>query len=116
LVRQSINPALTEEGIVLTMFDGRNNLAHEIVKEVRTHFGAKVFETVVPRNIRLSECSSFGKPIMLYDIDSKGCLAYLNLAKELMSRHRPEATEVTPGIVVPPALGLQAGNLGEAAV
>lgn len=89
LIRQSINPQLKEEGIVLTMFDGRNNLANEVVKEVRTHFPRLVFETVVPRNVRLSECSSFGKPILLYDIDSKGCLAYLNLAKELLARNQP---------------------------
>lgn len=90
LVRQSINPHLEQEGIVLTMFDGRNNLAHEVVKEVRAHFSGKVFDTVVPRNVRLSECSSFGKPILLYDIDSKGCLAYLNLAKELLAKHQPQ--------------------------
>lgn len=95
LIRQSINPALSEEGIILTMFDGRNNLANEVVKEVRKHFQDKVFETVVPRNVRLSECSSFGKPIVLYDIDSKGCLAYLNLAKELLSRNQPQAA---PGV------------------
>lgn len=91
LVRQSLNPNLGEEGIVLTMFDGRNNLANEVVKEVKTHFPKLVFDTVVPRNVRLSECSSFGKPIILYDIDSKGCLAYLNLAKEVLSRNQPEA-------------------------
>ncbi len=90
LIRQSINPALQEEGIVLTMFDGRNNLANEVVKEVRTHFPQHVFETVIPRNVRLSECSSFGKPILLYDIDSKGCLAYLNLAKEVLNRNAPK--------------------------
>lgn len=90
LIRQSINPSLKEEGIVLTMFDGRNNLANEVVKEVRGHFPGLVFETVVPRNVRLSECSSFGKPILLYDIDSKGCLAYLNLAKELLARNQPQ--------------------------
>ncbi len=88
LVRQSLNPHLAEEGIVLTMFDSRNNLANEVVKEVRSHFGEKVFQTVVPRNVRLSECSSFGKPILLYDIDSKGCLAYLNLAKEVLGRNQ----------------------------
>ncbi len=88
LVRQSLNPNLAEEGIVLTMFDSRNNLANEVVKEVRSHFGEKVFQTVVPRNVRLSECSSFGKPILLYDIDSKGCLAYLNLAKEVLGRNQ----------------------------
>jgi len=94
LIKQSLNPSLQEEGIVLTMFDGRNNLANEVEKEVRSHFGDKVFETVIPRNIRLSECSSFGKPILLYDIDSKGCLAYLNLAKELLGKNQPK--------VVPP--------------
>ena len=88
LVRQSLNPQLAEEGIVLTMFDSRNNLANEVVKEVRSHFGDKVFQTIVPRNVRLSECSSFGKPILLYDIDSKGCLAYLNLAKEVLARNQ----------------------------
>lgn len=94
LIRQSLNPNLTEEGIVLTMFDGRNNLANEVVKEVRAHFQGKVFDTVVPRNVRLSECSSFGKPVLLYDIDSKGCLAYLNLAKEVLARNQP--TKVVP--------------------
>ena len=88
LVKQSLNPQLTEEGIVLTMFDSRNNLANEVVKEVRSHFGDKVFQSIIPRNVRLSECSSFGKPIVLYDIDSKGCIAYLNLAKEVLSRNQ----------------------------
>jgi chromosome partitioning protein len=91
LIKQSLNPAIAEEGILLTMFDGRNNLANEVVKEVRKHFSKQVFDTVVPRNVRLSECSSFGKPILLYDIDSKGCLAYLNLAKEVLSRNQPQA-------------------------
>ncbi len=98
LIRQSLNPSIQEEGIVLTMFDGRNNLANEVVKEVRTHFGGKVFDTVVPRNVRLSECSSYGKPVLLYDIDSKGCLAYLNLAKEVLSRNQPK--------IVPPPFQL----------
>lgn len=91
LIKQSLNPAISEEGILLTMFDGRNNLANEVVKEVRKHFSKQVFDTVVPRNVRLSECSSFGKPILLYDIDSKGCLAYLNLAKEVLARNQPQA-------------------------
>ncbi len=86
LIRQSLNPALELEGIVLTMFDSRNNLAHEVVKEVQAHFGDKVYQTVIPRNVRLSECSSFGKPALLYDIDSKGSVAYLNLAQELINR------------------------------
>jgi chromosome partitioning protein len=109
LIRQSTNPEISEEGIVLTMFDGRNNLANEVVKEVRTHFGEKVFESVIPRNVRLSECSSFGKPVLLYDIDSKGCLAYLNLAKELLARHQPKAT------VPPPFCGVEAARPAGAA-
>lgn len=88
LIRQSLNPTLTEEGILLTMFDGRNNLANEVVKEVRSHFGPQVFNSIIPRNVRLSECSSYGKPILLYDIDSKGCLAYLNLAKEVLAKNQ----------------------------
>ena len=96
LIKQSINPTIAEEGIVLTMFDGRNNLANEVVKEVRTHFEGKVFDTVIPRNVRLSECSSFGKPVLLYDIDSKGCLAYLNLAKEVLSRNQPSKVAIPP--------------------
>lgn len=87
LIKQSLNPALANEGIVLTMHDARNNLSQEIVKEVRSHFGAQVFENIIPRNVKLSECSSHGKPIMLYDLESKGCIAYLNLAKELLARN-----------------------------
>jgi chromosome partitioning protein len=96
LIRQNLNPQLQDEGIVLTMYDGRNNLANEVVREVRTHFGAKVFETVIPRNVRLSECSSFGKPILLYDIDSKGSIAYLNLAKEVITKNMPKHLSPTP--------------------
>jgi chromosome partitioning protein len=92
LIKQSINPNITKEGIVLTMFDVRNKLANEVEKEVRQHFGDQVFQTVIPRNVRLSECSSFGKPILLYDIDSKGCSAYLNLAKEFLNRNHPQAS------------------------
>lgn len=107
LIQQSINPAIMEEGIVLTMFDGRNNLANEVVKEVRTHFEGKVFDTVIPRNVRLSECSSFGKPVLLYDIDSKGCLAYLNLAKEVLSRNQPK-------VVSPPPFNVSSTNASRA--
>jgi len=106
LIRQSTNPGLIHEGIVLTMFDGRNNLAHEIVNEVRTHFGAQVFQSMIPRNVRLSECSSFGKPILLYDIDSKGCLAYLNLAKELLNKHLPQPM-AQPAATQPPPFALK---------
>jgi chromosome partitioning protein len=99
LIRQSTNPKLKEEGILLTMHDTRNKLSGEVEKEVRNHFKELVFQTMIPRNVRLSECTSFGKPILLYDIDSKGCSAYLNLARELINRNRPL---VVPPPFVPP--------------
>ncbi|MBI4925580.1 MAG: ParA family protein [Bdellovibrio sp.] len=98
LIKQNLNPALKEEGIVLTMYDSRNNLANEVVKEVRAHFAGVVFDTVIPRNVRLSECSSFGKPILLYDVDSKGCVGYLNLAKEILARNQ---VQDFPGLLKP---------------
>lgn len=98
LIRQSVNPAIQDEGIILTMFDGRNKLANEVEKEVRGHFGEVVYKTVIPRNVRLSECSSFGKPILLYDIHSKGCSAYLGMAQEFLNRNRPAV--VPPPFVV----------------
>jgi chromosome partitioning protein len=84
LIKQSLNPRLEIEGILLTMFDGRNNLAHQVAQEVRKHFKEKVFQTIIPRNIRLSEAPSYGKPVLLYDIHSKGAESYLNLAGELL--------------------------------
>jgi chromosome partitioning protein len=88
-VRAELNPQLTVEGIVLTMFDPRNNLAHQVATDVRQYFGTKVYATVIPRNVRLSESPSHGKPILLYDIESRGCQSYLALARELESR-RPQ--------------------------
>jgi len=85
LIKQSLNPKLEIEGILLTMFDSRNNLSHQVAEEVRNHFRDKVFTTVIPRNIRLSEAPSYGKPILLYDIHSKGAESYLNLAREIMT-------------------------------
>ncbi len=84
LIKQSLNPRLEIEGILLTMFDGRNNLAHQVAQEVKTHFRDKVFKTVIPRNIRLSEAPSHGKPVVLYDIHSKGAESYLSLASEIL--------------------------------
>ncbi len=86
LVRASLNPALTLEGIVGTMVDVRNSLGKQVLAEVRRHFGERVFETVIPRNVRLSEAPSHGKPILLYDVRSRGALAYLRLAEELLRR------------------------------
>ncbi|MBN2644530.1 MAG: ParA family protein [Desulfuromonadaceae bacterium] len=84
LVKKGLNPNLDLRGIVLTMFDGRNNLSHQVQDEVRNHFGNKVFSTIIPRNVRLSEAPSHGVPVLQYDIASKGAEAYLNLAQELI--------------------------------
>ena len=86
LVKRGLNPALVTEGILLTMFDGRANLAHQVADEVRGYFKELVFTSVVPRNVRLSESPSFGKPILLYDIKSKGCESYLALGREILRR------------------------------
>ncbi len=85
-VRDAVNPTLEIEGIVLTMFDERMNLSRQVAEEVKNHFGEKVYETVIPRNVRLGEAPSFGKPIILYDIRSRGSEAYINLAKEFIRR------------------------------
>ncbi|MFH0825149.1 MAG: AAA family ATPase [Pseudomonadota bacterium] len=83
-VKASLNPRLLYEGILMTMFDQRNNLSHQVVADVRKHFGSKVFTTIVPRNVKLSESPSFGKPVVLYDITSKGAVSYLSLSKEIL--------------------------------
>ena len=85
-VRESLNPSLEIEGFALTMYDDRMNLARQVAEEVRSHFGDQVYQTVVPRNVRLGEAPSFGKPIILYDIRSRGSEAYVNLAKEFLAR------------------------------
>jgi len=84
IVPTQLNPRLQLEGIVLTMVDSRNNLSHQVETEVRSHFGHRVLQTVIPRNVRLSEAPSHGKPIILYDIHSKGAVAYLRLAEEML--------------------------------
>jgi chromosome partitioning protein len=86
LVRRRLNPKLSLGGIVLTMMDLRNSLTHQVAEEVRRHFGERVFETGIPRNVRLSEAPSHGKPVLLYDIQSKGAVSYLHLARELLGR------------------------------
>ena len=84
-VQRSLNPQLALEGIVLTMADERTNLTQQVMGEIRAHFKDEVFETVVPRSVRLGEAPSFGKPVLLYDIRSRGAEAYLDLAKEVMA-------------------------------
>lgn len=86
LVQRGLNPLLKIEGILLTMFDARNRLSKEVEDEVRAHFPAEVFETVIPRNVRLSEAPSHGKPVIYYDIASRGAASYLQLARELIRR------------------------------
>lgn len=97
LVRRDLNPTLALEGIVLTMVDDRNNLSRQVSEEVRRHFGDAVMQTVIPRNVRLSEAPSHGKPVLLYDAQSKGAQSYLRLAAELIARRpRPAAAAPAP--------------------
>jgi len=87
LIKNSLNPHLKIEGILLTMFDRRNNISHQVADEVRKHFGSLVFNTIIPRSVRLSESPSFGKPIILYDASSRGAESYLDLAKEVLTHN-----------------------------
>jgi chromosome partitioning protein len=85
-VRAQLNPVLVVGGVLLCMVDPRLNLTQQVEREVREHLDGKVFQTVIPRNVRISESPSFGKPILLYDIDSRGCQSYLMAARELLAR------------------------------
>ena len=87
-VKQALNPELTIHGIVLTMFDARNNLSGQVVADVREFMGAKVYDTVIPRNVRVSEAPSHGKPVLIYDLKCVGSEAYLRLATEIIQRER----------------------------
>ena len=87
-VKQSINPGLEIQGVVMTMFDARNNLSNQVVDDVRAFLGAKVYETVIPRNVRVSEAPSHGKPVLLYDYHCAGSQAYIKLASEIIQRER----------------------------
>jgi len=91
LVRSSLNPDLEIEGVVLTMHDRRNRLSDQVADDVRDYFGEKVFETVIPRNVRVSEAPSFGKPAIVYDYECAGSRAYLRMARELLRRQPSEA-------------------------
>ncbi len=86
LVQQNLNEGLVIDGVLLTMYDSRINLSRQVATDARDYFGEKVFDTVVPRNIRLAEAPSFGQPIILYDVSSAGAQAYLKVAAELMQR------------------------------
>jgi len=88
LVQARLNPTLSLAGILLTMFDTRNRLSHRVAEEVNKYFESKVFKTIIPRNVRLSESPSHGLPIILYDINSRGAISYMNLAREILENGR----------------------------
>jgi len=100
-IRASVNPDLELEGILRTMFDPRNNLSNEVSAQLLMHFGDKVFRTVIPRNVRLAEAPSFGKAVLYHDKDSRGALAYLALAGELIRRDEERRLPVVSGTGVP---------------
>jgi chromosome partitioning protein len=118
LVQRSMNERLAVDGVLLTMFDPRLNLSRQVAADAREFFGTKVYQTVIPRNVRLAEAPSFGKPIILYDLASVGAQAYVNLAKELLERHKAPATvspEVVPMGDAPPAPALDSAAAPDAA-
>lgn len=88
LIKTKLNPSLTLGGILLTMFDTRNSLSRRVSEDVKKYFGAKVFNTIIPRNVRLSESPSHGLPVILYDIKSRGAMAYMELAQEILANGR----------------------------
>jgi chromosome partitioning protein len=96
LIKKNLNPQLHIEGIVLTMFDARNNLSHQVVTEIKNHFGDKVFNAIIPRNVRLSEAPSHGQSIFEYDSKSIGAQRYLELAKEVVARAHGKVSAEAP--------------------
>jgi chromosome partitioning protein len=94
IIQSRLNPELEIEGFVLTMYDARLRLSNQVVEEVNKHFQSMVFETIIQRNIKLSESPSFGKPVILYDADSKGSVNYLNLARELLQKNNDTKIDV----------------------
>ena len=105
-LRQSLNPTLEVEGVVLTMFDDRTNLAQQVAGELKTFFGDKLCSTIIPRNVRLAEAPSYGKPALVYDPRSRGAESYLRLAKELMRNHTKRAVPeaAAPAAAAPAAV------------
>lgn len=112
LVQRGVNPTLAIDGVLLTMYDTRLNLARQVAADAREYFGPKVFDTIVPRNVRLAEAPSFGKPIILYDVQSVGAQAYMSVARELLERQRAEQLENEQEA----AAAIAAGRPGSAAV
>ena len=105
-LRLSFNPELHIEGVVLTMYDDRTNLAQQVTQELKRHFGDRLLETIIPRNIRLAEAPSYGKPALLYDVRSRGAESYIKLAKEIMHR------KMNPVAVTPPENNLEQNPQG----
>jgi chromosome partitioning protein len=101
LIQRGVNEHLAIDGVLLTMYDARLNLSRQVVSDAREYFGTKVFDAVVPRNIRLAEAPSFGKPIILYDVTSVGAKAYMNVARELLQRHQHPGDAAEPALVNP---------------
>ena len=95
LVKKQLNPDLTIHGIVLTMYDARNNLSGQVVADVRQFMGPKVYDTIIPRNVRVSEAPSYGKPVLVYDLKCSGSEAYLRLATEIIQREKELSPRVT---------------------
>jgi chromosome partitioning protein len=98
-VRSTLNPNLSIHGIVLTMFDSRNNLSNQVVADVRQFMGPKVYKTMIPRNVRISEAPSYGKPVLVYDLKCVGSDAYLKLATEVIQRERELLTHLSTSVV-----------------
>jgi chromosome partitioning protein len=96
LVQRSVNERLEIEGVLLTMYDARLNLSRQVAADAREYFGSQVYDTVIPRNIRLAEAPSFGKPIIVYDVASVGAQSYMSVARELMARNGSNAADVQP--------------------
>ena len=102
-VQESLNPDLHVDSVLLTMFDARLNLSRQVAADARAHFGDRVFRTVIPRNIRLAEAPSFGKPIVVYDIASIGAQAYMAVAREILERDRANSAKANTESVDLPA-------------
>mgnify|MGYP006299170999 CR=1 FL=1 len=96
LIKKRLNPDLEREGILLTMYDRRNNLSHQVEQDIRAHFAQEVFPVVIPRNVKLSEAPSHGKPVILYDINSAGSTAYMEVARLLIRKHFGSTTKAKP--------------------
>ena len=99
-VKRSLNPLLEIQGIVLTMFDRRNNLCDMVAQDVRSHLGKMVYDTVIPRNVRVSEAPSHGKPVLLYDLQCAGSQAYIRLAREVLRRESASKAASSPAPVL----------------